>query len=85
MNTRIADDTTRTPLKGSNTMTRVIAALEQSGYTGNEFTSCKFVGLNDRGNEMHRVTFQDEYSGDGIGTGTVYLERKADGKLYGEF
>jgi len=65
-----------------NTRRRVFEALRNSGYDPAGITSAQFKGYGDR-NEMHRITFVNEDSGE-PDEGTVYIVVR-DGKPYGEF
>ena len=68
---------------GDNTMQRVVSALEASGYEGNEFRTCKFVGVNERGMEVHSTTYLDNETGE-EDCALVYVWRE-DSKLKADF
>ena len=70
------------------TRREILQAFDRSGYSEVEFVSHKFFSTSVRSNgnvcSCYDIKFRNEDTGE-LDHGRLYIERRADGLLYGEF
>ena len=67
------------------TRKELIAVLEHSGYGASDIVSAKFNSVNDRGNAIFDVAFEDEDAPGGIGQGKVFVFFNKAGEIVADF
>jgi hypothetical protein len=63
--------------------TEIHDAFARSGYSEVQFLSHRFLSINRSGAAVYEITFYNDEGEDD--SGFLFIERKADGLLYGEF
>lgn len=64
-----------------DTLERVKAALEKSGYGSEEIVTAKFMGWNHTDNEVHAITFLNDDSDGHMDSGCVYIDKTGKGEF----
>lgn len=67
------------------TKKELTAVLEHSGYGATDIVSAKFKEVNDRGNAIFDVAFEDDDAPGGIGKGKVFVFFNQAGEIVADF
>jgi hypothetical protein len=67
------------------TKKELIAVLERSGYGASDIISARFNSVNDTGDAIFDVTFEDEDASGGIGQGKVFVFFNKAGEIVADF
>jgi hypothetical protein len=51
-------------------------AAKESGYGAGDIYACRFKGLNESGNFVYEIDFEDDWNGEGTGNVYVKLARR---------
>lgn len=66
------------------TVLDVAAALERNGYTASDLIDVEFLYMNDRGQAVFDVSYEDDEFGD-VGHGRVFIGFNKNGVLVGDY